>query len=110
RSAIALIVGSAPTDGMSALGERLVYRDRPTAPRMPRVPDFSRLGIVCVWLSSCTTRHAATPPWKVDAADVRRQKHGGRCRSEPGALGLPLQGPRWAAGCGLTANSRPTGP
>ena len=34
--------------------------------------------------------------------------HGGPCRSEPCALGLPLPGPRPAPGRRLTTNSRPT--
>ena len=34
--------------------------------------------------------------------------HGGPCRSEPGALGLPLPGPRPAPSRRLTTNSRPT--
>ena len=43
------------------------------------------------------------------AADVRRSAHDVPCRSEPGALGLPLQEPGPAPGRRLTANSRPTG-
>ena len=43
------------------------------------------------------------------AIDLRRRTPDGPCRSEPGALGLPLQEPRPAPGRRLTANSRPTG-
>ena len=55
RSVIALILNAAPTDRMSAFGYRFVHCDKPTEPRMPRVPDFSRLSIVGVALSSCIT-------------------------------------------------------
>ena len=43
------------------------------------------------------------------AADLRQWTHGDPCRSEPCALGLPLQGPRPAPRRRLTTNSRRTG-
>ena len=62
RSVIALILNAAPTDRMSAFGYRFVHCDKPTEPRMPQVPDFSRLSIVGVALSSCTTSGAGIRP------------------------------------------------
>jgi hypothetical protein len=49
---------------MSSLAQRLVHRDRPTEPRMPRITDLPRLSIVGVALSTCITnvvdiRHSA---------------------------------------------------
>jgi hypothetical protein len=54
RSVIALILNAASTDRTAAFGDRLVHRDEPTEPRMPWVPNFSRLSIVGVAMSTCT--------------------------------------------------------
>src|SRR5207237_8590817 len=59
---IALILNAAPTDRISAFGYRFVHRDKPTEPRMPRVPDFPRISIVGVALSSCITRGGGIRP------------------------------------------------
>jgi hypothetical protein len=43
---------------MTAFGQRLVHRDRPTEPWMPRITNVSRLGTMGVALSTCTIRGA----------------------------------------------------
>ena len=65
RSIISLVVDAAPTDRLSAFGQRLVHRDKPTAPWMPRITNFPRLRTMGVALSTSTTRHAATRRWRV---------------------------------------------
>jgi hypothetical protein len=50
-----LLLETAPTQGLPTFDERLVYGDRTTEPWMPRITDFSRLNIMGVGLSTCTT-------------------------------------------------------
>jgi hypothetical protein len=62
RSIVALVVHTAPTHAVSALGQRLVHPDRATEPRMPRITHFSGLSTMGVELSTCTTAGGAIPP------------------------------------------------
>jgi len=66
---------------MAAFGDRLVHRDEPTEPRMPRVPNFSRLSIVGVALSSCTTVGGLIAAWTWRRRMGGRQRRRGRRRN-----------------------------
>src|SRR6266849_1938116 len=77
RSVSALVVEAAPTDGISALGQRLVHHDSPTEPRMPRIADFSSLGTMGVALSTCITTSGGI---QRSARSVRRHSNDARTK------------------------------
>src|SRR5712691_4899274 len=93
RSVSALVVEAAPTDGISALGQRLVHHDSPTEPRMPRIADFSSLGTMGVALSTCITVIARMRGW----TGARRNRT--LTRTAHARASARIDGSRTVAGC-----------
>ena len=93
RSAISLLFKAAPTHGMSTLGQHLIDGDGATKPWVPRVEDFSRLGIMGVALSTCTTAISPMRRWRGDHRTQARR------RVPHKRISIRIAGGRTVVGC-----------
>src|SRR5207302_2067812 len=57
------LLETAPTHGVPLLDELLIHDDRTTEPRVPWITDLSRLNIMGVALSTCTTEVGLISDW-----------------------------------------------
>ena len=96
--------------GMSAFGQRLVHRDRPTEPWMPRITNFSRLSTMGVALSKLHNR--APAPSSTVSRTTGAKARIGRVGSGRTSCS-PSRPSRWCGSRvrlgGVTGFSHPTG-